>query len=99
MPVDSSIALSGKPPVLPEVDVNKLFLTLSQMKYLNSETARTEAASRPRREPIRSSGSATRSRRPAGGAAGGAAPVHPGPGAGLPHRRPDQGRRDRHQAL
>lgn len=43
MPVDSSIALAGKPPVLPEVDFNKTFLTLGQLKYLNSETARTQA--------------------------------------------------------
>ncbi len=43
MPVDSSIALAGKPPVLPEVDFNKTFLTLGQLKYLQSETARTEA--------------------------------------------------------
>ncbi len=43
MPVDSSIALAGKPPVLPEFDMAKTFLTLGQLKYLQSETLRTEA--------------------------------------------------------
>src|SRR6267378_3072233 len=43
MPIDSSIALAGKPPVLPEVDFAKTYLTLGQLKYLQAEAARTEA--------------------------------------------------------
>ncbi len=41
--INAQIALAGKPPVLPEFDPNKLFLTLGQLKYLSAETARTEA--------------------------------------------------------
>ncbi len=41
--INAQIPLAGKPPVLPEFDPNKLFLTLGQLKYLNAETARTEA--------------------------------------------------------
>lgn len=41
MPVDSSIALQIKPPVIEPVDFGKQFLTLSQLRYLG---ARTQAA-------------------------------------------------------
>lgn len=44
MPVDASIALAGKPPVLPELDLNKTFLTLGQLKYLAAQTAVAQTA-------------------------------------------------------
>jgi len=47
MPIDSSIALAGKPPVLPEVDWNKTFQTLSQMRSYNATArAKEEEAAR-----------------------------------------------------
>src|ERR1700704_679547 len=41
--INAQIALAGKPVTLPEVDFNKTFLTLGQLKYLQAESARTEA--------------------------------------------------------
>ncbi len=43
MPVEATIALAGKPPVIPELDLNKTYLTLGQLKYLSAEAARTQA--------------------------------------------------------
>src|SRR6266487_1065237 len=43
MPVDSRIALAGQPPVIPELDWNKTFLTLGQLKYLNAEAQALQA--------------------------------------------------------
>src|SRR5260221_4822018 len=43
MPVEATIALAGKPPVIPELDLNKTYLTLGQLKYLQAEGARTQA--------------------------------------------------------
>jgi hypothetical protein len=43
MPVEATIALAGKPPVIPELDVNKTFLTLGQLKYLSANALKVEA--------------------------------------------------------
>lgn len=42
MPIDSSIALAGKPPVIAPVDVNATFRTLSQLKYQQAETQKVQ---------------------------------------------------------
>jgi hypothetical protein len=43
MPVEATIALAGRPPVIEPFDVNKAFLTLSQMKYLNANAQKVQA--------------------------------------------------------
>ncbi len=43
MPVDATIALAGRPPVVPELDLAKTYLTLGQLKYLSAEAGRTAA--------------------------------------------------------
>jgi hypothetical protein len=43
MPVDSHIALAGKPPVIEPVDFAKTFLTLGQLKYLGAQAQKVQA--------------------------------------------------------
>lgn len=50
MPLDPSISLQVKPPVIDTPDMSKTFLTLSQMKYLNAETARTQVQAQAAQE-------------------------------------------------
>jgi len=42
MPTDPSIILAGKPPVIPELDLNSTFRTLGQLKYLQATTQAKE---------------------------------------------------------
>jgi hypothetical protein len=42
MPTDPSIILAGKPPVIPQLDVNQTFRTLGQLKYLQATTQAKE---------------------------------------------------------
>ena len=42
MPTDPSIMLAGKPPVIPELDLNSTFRTLGQLKALQATTQAKE---------------------------------------------------------
>ena len=42
MPTDPSVILAGKPPVIPQLDLNQTFRTLGQLRYLQANTVAKE---------------------------------------------------------